>query len=525
MKWLKKSWLVGRVAGVEVRIHISMVFIIVFAYYLFRPKDLRSALEAILWLAGLLVCVFLHELGHTLVAQRFGIEVKSIIMWPLGGVTSLSRPAEKPWQTLLISAAGPLVNVVIALGLWVLVISSQFYMLFAENLPEQGQFWVEAVYYFLFSLAVMNGVLAVFNLLPIYPLDGGDILRAVLETLFGRPKANLVTFIIGLPLLLLVIILGVFTRDYVLLVVCILLALGIGTLNSQTLRWINLGLSYFYKRPVYYYLREDFDPAIAAYTRAIERNPQDISLYLGRAGALLNLLEKERGRADVERALALAPNHLLALELRGEFYALDKQFDAALEQYERVLELKPTWSIPHFDRGSVLAERGDFPAALAEIDLGLKYPPPIPLYYFLRSLVNYRLQDLAAARQDQDAALRLSQKEALVMQEFNLDIYEGYLDWATDYYAWALEKLPNSWLVYQGRADANLVNAHYEQAIADYTRAMELAPREVRPHLGRGQAYQKSGQTEAAAADFRQAAALATKSHLRRRAERLLAGL
>jgi Zn-dependent protease/Tfp pilus assembly protein PilF len=526
MEWTKKSWLVGRIAGVEIRLHISMLLIVLVAYYLFRPTDVMGAIESILWLVGILVCVFVHEAGHTLVAQIVGIKVNSIIIWPLGGVTNLSRPAEEPQHALLISAAGPLVNLLIAFGLWKLLsFSWYFYMLVETYLPEQGLAWADAGYRFVSLLAIMNGVLAVFNLLPLYPLDGGTLLRSALELLFGRSKANLVTFIIGIPVLLGVVLLGIFTRDYVLLAFCFLFALGIGSLNHQTSRWLNLGLAYLIKRPVYYHMREDFDLAIAEYTRAIERNPKDINLYLGRAGAYLNTLEKERGLADVMRALALDSNHPLAVEMRGEFYVMEKQYDAALEHYNRVLNLKPTWGIPHFDRASVFADQGEFPAALAELDMAVKYQPSVPIFHFLRSLVHYHLQDVDSARRDQEAALGLSQKEALVMQELNLDVYQGYLYWATDYYAWALEKLPNSWLVYQGRADANLVNEHYAQAIADYTRAMELAPREVRPYLGRGQAYQKSGQTELAAADYHQAATLADKSHLRRRAERLLAGL
>jgi tetratricopeptide (TPR) repeat protein len=160
-----------------------------------------------------------------------------------------------------------------------------------------------------------------------------------------------------------------------------------------------------------------------------------------------------------------------------------------------------------------------------EINLAMKYQAPTPLFYLLRSMVHYRLQDFAASRQDHVAALRISQKDALVMHEFNVNVYKGYFDWAMDYYAWALEKLPNSWLVFQGRADAKLVNECYEQAIADYSRAIQLAPCELRPYFGRGQAYQKTGQLDCAADDFRRAADLADRSHLRRRAERLLAGL
>jgi len=520
MELLKRSWLVGRVRGVEIRLHISMLLIVLAAYYVYRPTTTAGVIGAIFGLVGLLVCVFLHEVGHTLMAQGLGVPVKSIIMSPLGGVTNLAHPAEKPLHALLISAAGPLVNVVIALGLWKLL---SFNWLLYEFVPNLD--WADSVYYFVFSMAIMNAVLAVFNLLPLYPLDGGAILHSALELSVGKTNANLVSFIIGIPILLAVIGLGIYMRDYVLLAFSLLMVVGVASLNGQTSRWLNLGIAYIYRRPVYHYMREDFDLAIEGFTRAIDRNPKDISLYLSRAGAYLHILERERGKADAQRALALSPDHPLTLTVRGEFYSMDKQFESAMEYYDRALSIKPTWSIPHFDRGSVLAEWGDYPAALAEINLAFKYQTPTPLLHFLRSLVHYRLQDFDAARQDQAAALRLSQRDALVMQEFNINVYKGCFDWAIDYYAWALEKLPNSWLVFQGRADAKLVNEYCEQALADYTRAIELAPKEMRPYLGRGQAYQKTGQLDCAADDFRRAAALADKSHLKRRAERLLAGL
>jgi tetratricopeptide (TPR) repeat protein len=525
MEFLKKSWLLGRVGGVEIRLHSSMILIVLVAYYLYRPTTPAGVIEAVFGLVVILLCVFLHEIGHTLVARGLGIPVKSIIMWPLGGVTNLAHPAEKPLHGLLISAAGPLVNVVIALGLWKLLSFNWMLYEFASWLPWQNLDWIDSVYYFVFSMAIMNGVLAAFNLLPIYPLDGGAILHSGLELSFGKANANLVSFIIGIPILLALVALGIYMRDFVLLGFSLLMAVGVASLNQQTSRWLNLTIAYIYRRPVYHYMCEDYDLAIEGFTRAIDRNPKDISLYLSRAGAFLHILERERGKADAQRALALSPEHPMTLLVRGEFYSMDKQYDTALEYIDRALSVKPTWGIPHFDRGSILAEQGNYPAALMEINLAMKYQAPTPLFYFLRSMVYYRLQDCAASQKDAVAALRISQRDALLMQEFNLGVYKGYLDWAMDYYAWALEKLPNSWLVYQGRADAELVNECYEQAIADYTRAIQLAPCELRPYLGRGQAYQKTGQIDCAADDFRRAADLADKSHLRRRAERLLAGL
>ena len=107
MKWLKLSWKIGHIWGVEIHLHFSMLFSIVVTYYIFRPTDLRDGLLALLSLIGFMLSIFLHELGHTLAAKFVKVEVKSIVLWLLGGFTLLSREPEKPSQRLFINFAGP----------------------------------------------------------------------------------------------------------------------------------------------------------------------------------------------------------------------------------------------------------------------------------------------------------------------------------------------------------------------------------------------------------------------------------
>ena len=525
MEWIKKSWLVGRVAGVEIRFHISMLLIVLVAYYLFHPTNLAGIIESFLWLVGILVCVFLHEVGHTLVAQGVGLSVKSIVMWPLGGVTNLSRPAEKPLHALLISAAGPLVNILIAAGLWKLLSFSWLYFAFETYLPEQGLAWADSVYYFLSLLAIMNGVLAVFNLLPLYPLDGGTILRSALELLFGKSKANLVTFIIGIPVLLAVIILGIFTRDYILLAFCLLLAAGIATLNKQTLHWLNLGILYFSNKGGYYYLQGDFDPAIEAFTRSLARNPLQINHYIGRSACYMNILQFDRALADVEKILQIDPKHVVATMFRGEHYSLQKDYQAALACFNRVIELAPEKASTYIDRGMLSFEQGEAAQALGDLNHGIALMGTFPLSFFLRSLVQYRLNNPDASRADLETALGLSQKAALVVDSFNLNVYKEQLDWANCYYGWALEKFPKLGFACQGRGDANFVNDRFAQALEDYTRAIQLMPREAILYLRRGRAYVAAAQPQLAAEDFQQVEKLTKLAHLRRWANEALAAL
>src|SRR5882672_10384081 len=115
MRWSIK---VARVAGTEVRIHITFLLFLAwigFTYY--RVGGSAAAAQGVLFILALFACVLLHEFGHVLAARRFGIRTPDITLLPIGGVARLQRMPDKPWQELVVSIAGPLVNVVIAAAL------------------------------------------------------------------------------------------------------------------------------------------------------------------------------------------------------------------------------------------------------------------------------------------------------------------------------------------------------------------------------------------------------------------------
>jgi tetratricopeptide (TPR) repeat protein len=521
MKFLSASFRLAHIRGVEVRFHFSILFSIPIAYSLFHPVSLREFVVAFSWLLGFVLCILLHELGHAMTARLFNVEVKSIVIWLLGGVTNLSRKSEKPSQNLAISAAGPLINML--LGFFCVLFYIVFSYMFLPFYRNAELFlWVQTFTNLFFSLALLNIVLVVFNLLPIYPLDGGNIMHSVMEMFFGRPNADLITLLISIPVLLALIAFGLVTNDYLLLASCILIGLAVGTLNRSFLRQINLGANYLFKRSGYYYLQGDFERAIQCYTQDIEREPQQSAHYLARAACYLNILQKERAIPDVERALKLSPNSAPALQLRGEMYVIDKNYDEALDLFARAQAINPSWSVPYFDRGSVLLDKKEFQPALNELDKAISLSPQTWLFYLIRSIVHFKLGNPELAHRDHDQAFHLSEKESLVMTELNLVVYEDCLDWAEDYYARALLKQPRSGYAYQGRADAYRVNGEHAKAIADYTCAIELMPKECSLYLGRGRSYSALNETEKAIIDFRQVEALADKQHLKHQAEILL---
>lgn len=520
MKFLSTSWQVGRIRGVEIRFHISMVFSILLAYFIFHPANLRTAVLAISWWIGLTFSIFLHELGHAFAARLVDVEVKSIVLWLLGGLTNLAYKPEKPSYNLVIAAAGPLVNM--ALGFLFVAAYIILYLFVPRALGPSVFIWVQTALELCLSLAFLNVILIAFNLLPIYPLDGGNIMHALLDGIFGRSNADWITMLVSIPILLCLIAFGIVTHDYLLLASCILIGLAIGTLNRSTLRHINLGLNYLFKRSGYYFLLEDYERAAQLYTLEIEKEPGQPNHYLARAACLLNILQKERALADVERALKLAPNHPVALQLRGEMYFIEKDFEAALGYYSRVQEINPNWAVPYFDRASIHLERNELAPALEGLNKAITLTSQLPLFYVVRSLVNFKLGNLGAAHQDQDSALRLSEKDALTVSPINMTLYEGRLDWAEDFYGYILSKKPRSPYAYQGRADAYAANREYARAIADYTRAIEFNIHEAESHLGRGRCYHALDQITEAVDDFKHVAFSAGKLHLKRQAEESL---
>lgn len=524
MKILSASFLVGRFRGADIRFHFSTLFSLPIAYFLFKPEDLRGAVEALLWAGGFFMFIFLHEIGHALAAQIVGVPVKSVMIWLLGGFTNLAHPSEKPSHNLFIYAAGPLVNMLLTFLCVALYAVSALIFLPASQTPAI-YIWVQTFQTLFFSLAVVNLILIVFNLLPIYPLDGGNILRAAMEWLFGKTIADRVTLAVGIPFLLLLALFGLLVRDYVLLFFCVLIAVSLSALNRAMLKQINLALAYFLNRPAYYYLRGDYERAAQMYTAEIERQPGNINHYVTRGGCYLIIGQKERALADIERALKLDAKHPLAVELRGEIFLLEKQYDEALECFAKAQSLNPHWSIPRFDRASLQLERGEYRPALEGFNKAVALQSRNPFFYLVRSLAHFRLDDLRSAHEDQDLAVAISPEEALVMVEVNQTLYEDNLDWAKDYYGRILERNPRHPLALQGLAEACLVNRDFDSAASFFSRAIEVNPKEARLYLGRGKAYLEKRETINAKRDFETVLIATEKLHLRRQAEERLRSL
>ena len=188
MKW---SFKLTRIAGIDVYVHATFFILIAWiglSYWLVGGS-LADAIRGVGFILTLFACIVLHELGHALTARRYGIRTRNITLLPIGGIASLERMPDDPKQEITVALAGPAVNLVIALGLWL--------WLSMSNALQQVEQFSLAEGSFLERLMLVNIILAVFNLLPAFPMDGGRVLRASLSMRMDRNRATQVAAKIG----------------------------------------------------------------------------------------------------------------------------------------------------------------------------------------------------------------------------------------------------------------------------------------------------------------------------------------
>lgn len=209
---MKQSWTLARVAGIEIRIHVT--FFLLLAWFAFiswlDTRTLGGAAEGVALIVVVFCCVVLHELGHALAARRYGIRTRDITLLPIGGVARLSGMPSKPAQEIVIALAGPAVNLTIA-GLLILLLG-------AQGVPDGLLEGKAGDIPFLVSLLTVNVMLAVFNLIPAFPMDGGRVLRAVLALRFDHARATRIAARVGQAFALIFALLGLLYNPFLMLI-------------------------------------------------------------------------------------------------------------------------------------------------------------------------------------------------------------------------------------------------------------------------------------------------------------------
>jgi len=187
MSW---SLNIGSVAGTAIRVHVTFLLFLAWIFGVnYISGGPQVAWSGLLFILLLFLCVLLHEFGHIFTARGFGVRTPDVILLPIGGVARLERIPEKPSEEFLIAIAGPAVNVVIAMLLIVIgganLSAGHLSMLESTNVSMIDR------------LAAVNLFLALFNLIPAFPMDGGRVLRALLAARFGYVRATEIAAMIG----------------------------------------------------------------------------------------------------------------------------------------------------------------------------------------------------------------------------------------------------------------------------------------------------------------------------------------
>lgn len=213
------SWSIpiGTVRGTVVRIHLTFLLLLVWigvAHY--QDGGMRAAIQGVVFISLVFLCVLLHEFGHVFAASRYGVKTPDITLLPIGGVARLSRIPEKPSQEFTVAIAGPLVNVAIAVALFLVL----------GHLPTMADIQVENPGLNMVArLATVNVFLVLFNLIPAFPMDGGRMLRALLAYKLGYARATQVSAWIGQGLAFAFGLLGLF-GNVLLLFIALFVYLG-----------------------------------------------------------------------------------------------------------------------------------------------------------------------------------------------------------------------------------------------------------------------------------------------------------
>jgi Zn-dependent protease len=217
----------GKIFGINFRIHVTFFLLLLFIFISVQNQHgFNKALLSTLFICSVFVCVLIHEIGHSLIARRFGKEAKSITLLPIGGVATMEEMPEKPTQEILMSIIGPLINLVIAGILYLFV--GHWSGIGAPNLQP------DSVRTFFSGLIGVNIMLAIFNMIPAFPMDGGRVLRGILAMRMDHLTATSAAVSVGQALAMVFILFGIFFNWWLALI-GLFLYIGAGSEKQQVI--------------------------------------------------------------------------------------------------------------------------------------------------------------------------------------------------------------------------------------------------------------------------------------------------
>lgn len=220
------SFSIGRLFGSEIRIHLTFFLLLIWiGTAAFADGGWPAAIENTAFILVLFGCVVAHEFGHALMARRYGIATPDITLLPIGGLARLEKMPEDPKQEIAVALAGPAVNIVIW-GVLTVILGAPIRVeqLISLETASEGFQLAE----FLGRVALVNLFLAVFNMLPAFPMDGGRVLRATLSLFMDRVRATRTAASAGQTVAFVLAILGLMSGNIMLILVAFFVFVAAG---------------------------------------------------------------------------------------------------------------------------------------------------------------------------------------------------------------------------------------------------------------------------------------------------------
>jgi Zn-dependent protease len=224
-----RSFRLGKIRGIDVNIHptFGLVFVWALVQWGLSPNGgVTPFLLGCVFVVLVFFSVLLHELGHCAMALQYGTRVLDITLWPIGGVARIEQMPVHPRGEVLISLAGPAINLAIFVAilpvlLFIAVVGGGDAVL-SEGYFLDGISPIQLLTY----LAIVNIVIMLFNLLPAFPMDGGRVLRAVLATPLGRERATSVAVGVGISFAVVMLAIGLWQRQLGLIIFAVFVMLA-----------------------------------------------------------------------------------------------------------------------------------------------------------------------------------------------------------------------------------------------------------------------------------------------------------
>jgi len=321
--------------GISINIHVTFLLLLVIF--------LMSGIKSFALIVGIFVVVTMHELCHSLMAKRFGIEVREITLLPIGGLASMSKMPDKPSQEFLISLAGPMFN---------LAVIAVFYVPMRLFLGDEVLFhslstatWPLTLVY----IYCINLVLAFFNLIPAFPMDGGRLLRAILAKYMDYKKATRIAVGFGHIFALIFAYFGIVQANLILVAIAIFIYMAASGEELQvdvkeTLKKIRIRDILSPK-----FLTLTPDTTLAGITELIFREPRQEDFPVVDAGKCIGFVTRQDIMADIHQLGADTP---VAQIMRKDYPRLTGQ--DALTKAHASMEASGIKALPVFKEDEVI---------------------------------------------------------------------------------------------------------------------------------------------------------------------------